>query len=139
MKRIVLAGILAMACLVLATAPVVAEEKSYSLGYEISKDPAGMLKLRVNTSALASGLWLGVTLYTPTGSEVENHIFPIKQGKGMSELVINPKFINGTLEAAVWTKKLTRDECLKTDDFCQKNGYRATGMVAYIWRYIVSP
>jgi len=99
-----------------------AQGKSYSLCYEISKEPSGIMKLSINTSALASGLWLGVTFYTPNAAEAENHIFPIKLGKGVTEMVINPKFVNGTFEAAVWTKRLSIDECLKTDEFCQKNG-----------------
>ncbi|MBI4826676.1 MAG: hypothetical protein HY807_09720 [Nitrospirae bacterium] len=139
MKRFLTVCIILVSGLILTAPMSFAEGKSYSLGYEISKEPSGIMKLTINTSALASGLWLGVTFYTPDAMTTENHIFPIKLGKGVTEMVINPKFVNGTFEAAVWTKRLSIDECAKTDDFCQKNGYKATGMVAYIWRYITSP
>lgn len=139
MKRHLAASIIFILSLILTIVPVFAQEKNYSLCYEISKDDSGSLKLRITTTALSSGLWLGVTFYAPNAAETENHIYPIKVGKGITEIAINPKFVNGTFEAAVWTKKLSKNECLKTDDFCQKNGYRMTGMAAYIWRYIISP
>lgn len=139
MKKHLAAVLILVFGLMLATAPVFAQEKGYSSGYEIVKDASGTLKLRIHISALASGLWLGVTFYTPNGMEVENHIYPIKAGKSTTEINISSKFVNGSLEAAVWTKKLSQNECLKTDTFCQNNGYRLTGMVAYTWRYIVSP
>jgi len=116
-----------------------ASEKSYGLGYEISKSSSGALKLTITTSALVSGLWLGITFYTPTVAETDSQVYPIKLGKGITEVEINPKFVNGTFEAAVWTKKLSKSECLKTDGFCQKNGYSLIGMTAYLWRYIISP
>jgi len=118
-----------------------ASEKSYGLGYEISKDSAGAMKLRVTTSALAQGLWLGVTFYTPTANakDTESNVYPIKLGKGRTEIDINPKFVNGTFEAAVWAKKLSKNECAKADDFCQQYGYKLMGMTAYLWRYIISP
>lgn len=115
-----------------------AQNRSYSLGYEIAKESSG-LKLRITSNAIVSGLWLGVTFYTPDAAETESLLYPVKSGKSLTEIPINPKFVNGTFEAAVWAKKLTKDECLKTDDFCQKNGYRLTGMTAYMWRYIISP
>ncbi|MBI5326793.1 MAG: hypothetical protein HZB80_00615 [Deltaproteobacteria bacterium] len=138
MKKHTMFSIVLLFALILIKGAAFAEDRSYSLGYEIAKDFSG-LKLRISSNAIAPGLWLGITFYTPNATETETQVYPIKSGKSLTEIPVNPKFINGTFEAAVWTKKLSKDECLKTDDLCQKNGYRLTGMTAYIWRYIVNP
>lgn len=119
---------------------VFAGDNSYSLGYKISKGQAGGLKLVIDSHAIASGLWLGVTLYAPNSKDIPNsQIFSIKTGSSSIEINIEPKYVNGTFEAAVYTKKLNKSECDPKDEFCQKNGYRLIGMTAYIWRYLVSP
>jgi len=136
MKKYLLLWVVLM---VLSASVSFAAEKSYGLGYEIIKSSSGAVKLKITTSALVSGLWLGITFYTPTVAETDSQVHPIKLGKGITEIEINPKFVNGTFEAAVWTKKLSKKECLMTDAFCQKNGYSLVGMTAYLWRYIISP
>jgi hypothetical protein len=138
MKKFLAASMTLVLALGLA-ASVFASDGSYSLCYEISKGSAGGLKLKITTTALASGLSLGVTFYAPNSKDANSRIYPIKYGASTTEIDIDQKYVNGTFEAAVWTKKLTGGECDPADEFCRKNGYRMTGMVAYLWRYIISP
>ena len=138
-KGLSLLVVLSVILMLMSVSVSIAAEKSYGLGYEIIKKTSGAMQLKITTSALVSGLWLGITFYTPTVAETDSQVYPIKLGKGITEIEINPKFVNGTFEAAVWTKKLSKKECLTTDAFCQKNGYSLTGMTAYLWRYIISP
>ncbi len=122
---------------------VAADESTYSFGYEVLKGGSGVLTLRLTTHVASNGMWLGVTLYPPgvkdTAKEANNRLHPIKQGRGITEVVIGPNFRNGTFEAAVWTKKLEKSSCLPTDEICRKNGYRMTGMTSYLWGYLVAP
>jgi hypothetical protein len=123
-------------------ASVFAADNSHSFGYEIAKSSGGALKLRITNTSPASwpGLWLGVTLYTANPKDMPlNEVYQIKSGASTTEIDIEPKYVNGTFEAAVYTKKLGKSECMSTDEFCQKSGYRLANRIAYLWRYIVSP
>jgi hypothetical protein len=119
---------------------VYATDSSSSLCSEINKGSAVGLKLKITYNAQGAGSWLGVTLYTPNPKDIPySQIFPLKSGASTTELIIDPKYVNGTFEAAIYTKKLNKTECDPKDEVCQKNGYKLTGLAAYIWRYIVSP
>ncbi len=133
---------LVIAVILLLGGTASAQEDGYS-GYQITNDPSGGLRLKIMTYKNATGMWLGVTLYPPgfknAGKESVNQIYPIKQGRGTTEIVVEPAFKNGTFEAAIWSKQLTKEECLKTDEICQKLGYKMTGMSSYIWGHLYAP
>lgn len=141
MKRFITVSIALVLVLGLA-AYVFAADNSHSFGYEISKGSGGGLKLKITGTSPASwpGLWLGVTLYTANPKDLPlNDVYQIKPGASATEIDIAPKYVNGTFEAALYTKKLDKSDCDPKDEFCQKNGYRLANRVAYLWRYIVSP
>jgi hypothetical protein len=139
-KKLAAACLLAMLC---CTSFAGADEGTYSFGYEMVKGGSGALTLRLTTNVASNGMWLGVTLYPPgvkdTTREANNRLYPIKQGRGITEVVIGPNFRNGTFEAAVWTNRLEKSSCLPADEVCKKLGYRMTGMTSYIWGYLVAP
>jgi len=114
-----------------------------SLGYEVLKEPSGGVKLKISTDAAAAGMWLGVTAYVPNAKNGsgngQSQVLPLKQGKGTYEMVYEPRFKNGTFEAAIWTKKLSQSECGQGDEACRKLGYKMTGMVSYVWGYLSNP
>jgi hypothetical protein len=119
-----------------------AADNGYSFSYEISKGAGGSLKLKITSTSPAAwpGLWMGVTLYTANPKDMPlNDAYQIKSGASTTEIDIDPKYINGTFEAAVYTKKINKSECDAKDEFCQKVGYRLSNRVAYAWRYIVNP
>lgn len=120
-----------------------AEENNYAFGYSVVKDASGTVKLKLTTHIEASGMWLGVTQYPPqvkdAAKESVSTVYPIKQGRGITEIIVEPKFKNGTFEAAVWTRKLSQKECHSTDEFCKKHGYSMTGKVSYVWGHLVAP
>lgn len=121
-----------------------AGDAEYSFGYEIVKNASGNLTLKITTTVASGGLWLGVTAYPPNlknaAKEASNQVFPVKQGRGIAEIDIDPKFVNGTFEAAVWTKKVSKDDCQQTDELCQRLGYRLSGvMLSYVWGYLTAP
>ncbi len=105
-------------------------------GYEHSpKGVAGPARLKITTDLPTSGLWLGVTFYAPAGKldMPLNKTIPLESGKKVVEVVVDPPFANGTFEAAIWGKKLSKDECLATDELCRKNGFRLINMISYLW------
>lgn len=114
-----------------------------SLGYEVLKDGSGGVKLRISTDTAAAGMWLGITVYVPNAkngaSDGQSQVLPLKQGKGIYEMVYEPRFKNGTFEAAIWTKKLSQNDCGQGDEVCRKLGYKMTGMISYAWGYLSSP
>lgn len=117
-----------------------AQDSGNSLGYEVLMSPSGAVKLRVTTNTVAAGMWLGITVYVPNAKngakDVQSQVLPLKQGKGIYEIIYDPRFKNGTFEVAVWAKKLSQNECGPGDDQCRKNGYKMTGMVSYVWGYL---
>ncbi len=117
-----------------------AQSKGHAVGYEIFKNPLGKLILKVKVEVADSGLHLGISLYPPNASNLLNEgthfSFPVKPGIFIKEFEINSKFENGTFEAAVWTGKLTKEQCASDDLVCQKLGYKHTGMASYLWGYL---
>ncbi|MFQ5583719.1 MAG: hypothetical protein ACE5GL_04725 [Calditrichia bacterium] len=111
--------------------------------YEIRKNGGNSLKLKITSTVSGKDLWLGISLYPPnvqnTLEEGKHLIFPVKQGDSVREIQVEPEFLNGTFEAAIWLKKLTGDDCPKEDPVCKKFGYKLDGMTAYIWGYLVAP
>jgi len=120
-----------------------AQESSYSFGFGIVKAPNGSLVLKVNTNMAASGMWLGVTIYPPKSktpaANAESQIFPVKSGNGIIEIPVAPHLKDGTFEAALYAKKLTKAECLATDEVCQKAGFKLVSSMSYLWGYLTAP
>lgn len=140
MKRILL---LAMAVLLCGTAAAWGREAVFSMGYSLSKSPAGTLLLTVTTETAEFGPWLGVTLYPPRqGKEKvigKNMAFPVKEGKWIKEIAIPSQYRNGTFEIAIWGRRIPKEECAKNDLFCQKNGFRMENMYSYAWGLLTAP
>ncbi len=129
MTRKIVTGVLFFGLLMVSMAQ--AEE----FGYENTRNGSGPARLKITTNMPTDGLWLGVTLYAPAGKPdmPSNKTIPLGPGGKVVEVVVDPPFVNGTFEAAIWGKKLSKNECLATDEMCKKNGFRLTNMVSYIW------
>ncbi|MBM4167734.1 MAG: hypothetical protein FJ215_01045 [Ignavibacteria bacterium] len=116
------------------------QSKGHAVGYEIVKNPLGKLILKISVEVPDAGLHLGISLYPPNASNLLNegvhYSFPIKPGIFVKELEINSKFEKGTFEAAVWSGKLTKEQCAPDDPVCQKLGFKHTGMASYLWGYL---
>lgn len=113
-----------------------------SFGYELVKDSSGDVKVKITSFTPGKGMWLGVTVYPPNvknvAKEAKTYVFPLKKGNGIQEITLDPAFLNGTFEAAIWNKKLSKSECPAGDFACQQTGYRLLGMKTYVWGYLVS-
>lgn len=116
-------------------------EAQNAAGYEIIKAPDGAARLRITTDFPLEGLWLGVTLYPPknVAADAVNKVVSIKRGKDSIEIAIDQKAKGGTFEAAVWSQKIAKKDCLPADEPCQKAGYKLAGMKSYIWGYLTEP
>ena len=126
------------------SAPLVAaNEAVFSLGYSLTKSPSGALVLTVTTETADFGPWLGVSLYPPqkSGEKADGrHLaFPIKQGKWIKEIPVEPQYKNGTFEIAIWGKRIPKEKCAEDDAFCQEHGFRLEGMYSYAWGYLSTP
>ncbi len=108
-----------------------------SFGYEIVKNPAGKIILKLKTEVKDEALFLGVSLYPPsvvnTLDQGKHFSFPVRQGVFSKEFEIDQDFEGGSFEAALWRNKLRKNDCPPDDVICQKLGYKHTGMVGYIW------
>jgi hypothetical protein len=139
MKKIVLT----ITCLLLLAAPAMARESVVSLGYSLAATPSGALVLTVSTDTVDFGPWLGVSLYPP-GQEGNNqaarHLaFPVKQGRWIKEIGVEPHYRNGTFEIAIWGQRIPRERCAEDDLFCQEQGFRLEGMYSYVWGFLSVP
>ena len=115
---------------------VLAKDDGNGASYQVIRDSSGAVKLRVTADVPASGMWLGVTLY-PKGVKVgSSQTVPLKWGHNSNDITIAPSLSNGTFEAAVWSKKLSKEECDPGDEACRKNGGKLTGMISYLWGYL---
>ncbi|MGH2568499.1 MAG: hypothetical protein ACRDGA_09185 [Bacteroidota bacterium] len=126
--------------LLLVVSLTFAQSPGHSFGYEIVKNPLGKLILKAKVEVADKGLFLGVSIYPPNVvnllDEGIHFSIPVKQGIFVREFEIEPVFENGTFEAALWTGKLTKDQCPPDDAICQKLGYKHTGMASYVWGYL---
>ncbi len=106
-------------------------------GYELAKNQFGKLILSVKVQSAEKGLFLGLSLYPPNVKnqmdEGAHYSFPVKQGLYVKDMEIEPRFENGTFESALWTGKLSRNQCAADDAICQKLGFKHTGMAGYLW------
>lgn len=122
---------------VLLTCVSFSQPKGHTFGYEILKNPVGKLILKLKVEVADKGLFLGVSLYPPrvvnTLEEGKHFSFPVKQGIFTKELEIDQSFEGGTFESALWTNKVSKENCPPDDVVCQKLGYKHTGMASYIW------
>ena len=139
-KRLALLLLLPLAAsAAICTGMVSARDAGAASGYQVVRDAAGALKLRITTETAAENMWLGVTLYPPNVKEGRSQVMALQRGKDTHEISLAPSFANGTFEAAVWTRKLSKQECEQNDAICRKNGFRLTGMVSYLWGYLIAP
>ena len=120
-----------------------AREAVFSMGYSISKAPSGALLLTVTTDTVDFGPWLGVSFYPPQQGKEEQaaaHLtFPVKPGKLIKEIVIEPRYNNGTFEIAVWGRRIPKEECTRDDAFCKEHGFRLQNMYSYAWGILTAP
>lgn len=139
-KKAFLFGIVLFLC---GAATAWGKEAVFSMGYSLSQSSAGTLLLTVTTETAEFGPWLGVSLYPPQHGKDKgvgkNLSFPVKEGKWIKEISIPPQYRNGTFEIAVWGKRITKDECVKDDLFCQQNGFRLQNMYSYAWGLLTAP
>jgi hypothetical protein len=128
--------VLLAVCAAISTGVVAAKDSDGPTGYQMVKDSSGSLKLRITTDAPVSGMWLGVTLYPPGVKVGSNQVLALKRGVNSSDITIAPTLVNGTFEAALWTKKQSKEECDPGDVACRKNGGKLIGMVSYLWGFL---
>ncbi|MCB0259099.1 MAG: hypothetical protein KDH97_03840 [Calditrichaeota bacterium] len=143
MKRNTLIFIILLALISAFGNGAAAQTDQIGFSYEITKNGGNTLKLTLTAHVSGKDMWLGVSLYPPnvtnTLEEGKHLSFSIKQGVTVKEIVVDPEYLNGTFEAAVWLRKLEKKDCAEDDAVCNKLGYKLDGMTAYIWAYLVSP
>jgi hypothetical protein len=133
-------SIVCVAILAVGAGVVLATDDAPSFGYEATRDASGLMRLRILTDNAGEGSWLGITVYPAGVADVTrdslSHVYPLKRGRSTTDLVVDPRYTNGTFEAAVWGKRLPQGECASTDLACQRLGYTLTGMRAYLWGHL---
>jgi hypothetical protein len=127
--------------LVFAQAAVAQDD--YTFSYSIINHKGKQI-LGVTVTAIEEGRVLGVTFYPTDLKDVSKDafstFFAVKKGTATIEVPVDPKYKNGTFEAALWTKTTPKSECLKTDAVCQRVGFRAGGYsTSYMWGYLYAP
>lgn len=132
-------ALLSLVLLTIGAGVVLAKDFGNSSGYQVLRDSAGSIKLKITTDAAADGMFLGVTLYPPNVKVGTSQVVPLKRGSNTQEISVAPSFKDGTFEAAVWTKKLSKEECEQSDEACRKNGYKLIGMYSYQWGHLATP
>jgi len=99
--------------------------------------------LKITSTASAEGMCLGVTIYPPSSAtgakEGVSQVVPLKKGLNYTDIAIPERFKTGTFEAAMWRKKLTKQEIPASDAAAQRIGYKLTGMASYLWGYLSEP
>ncbi len=130
---------ISLVLLVISAGVVLAKESSNSMGYQVFRDSTSSIKLKITTDAAADGMLLGITLYPPNVKEGSSQLLPLKRGTNTQEISVAPSFKDGTFEVAVWTKKLSKQECEQSDEACRKIGYKLIGMNSYMWGYLITP
>lgn len=99
--------------------------------------------LKITSKTATEGMWLGVTFYPPkerdTAKGGMSQVLALKKGHNSTVIAIPERFKNGTFEAALWGKKLSKREIPASDVASQNLGYKLTGMVSYLWGYLTAP
>lgn len=97
--------------------------------------------LKITSTAAKEGMWLGVTFYPPRQKDAVkdgvSQAVPLKKGYNYTDIAIPAYCRNGTFEAAIWGKKLSKKEIAPSDVASQKLGYKLTEMVYYLWGYLI--
>jgi len=130
---------ISLVLLAISAGVVLARDSSNSSGYQVYRDSSDSIKLKITTDAAADGMFLGVTLYPPNVKVGNSQVLPLKRGPNTQEISVASSLKDGTFEAAVWTKKLSKEECEPSDEACRKNGYKLIGMHSYLWGYLATP
>lgn len=111
-----------------------------SLGYELIADKSGGMLLKGTARTASAGMWLGVTVYPSGHPETPVHLaYPLKNGYSVTIVEIAQNWVRGSFEMALWKERISKQQCDKSDAFCQKTGYRLYGMKSYIWGELVGP
>lgn len=120
-----------------------AQADKVGFSYEITKNGASGLTLILKSNVSGENMWMGLSLYPAnvknTLEEGQHFAFPLKKGLYVREIHVEPELVNGTFEAALWTRRISKEDCPREDVACQKLGYKLEGMTAYIWAYLVTP
>ena len=110
-----------------------------SFGYEVYSDPGGTTHLKITSKTTINGALLGITFYPPNVKDIkdaQSQLIPLKSGENVTDIKIDSRFKNGTMESAIWGKKLSKNECPANDTICQDLGYKLIDKRAYLWGYL---
>ncbi|MCB1045804.1 MAG: hypothetical protein KDC10_01280 [Calditrichaeota bacterium] len=81
--------------------------------------------------------WLGVSWYAPgitdAGSQGEHQIFELAPQRDRKTFEVPSRMVGGSLECALWGRKVLRKDCATDCDWCQKNGYHLEQRKAYLF------
>lgn len=105
-----------------------------SIGFELKEGKT----LSIATNGSSDGMWLGVTLYAQLGDQKpqKDELYPLTKGTKTTDITVPPEYKNGTFVAALWSKKVGKEQCSPQDALCQKAGYKLLDMRAYVWGYL---
>ena len=139
-KKIIISRIIVVLSLpLLFRTCVFAKERGSEFGCAVNS--RGNL-LTITSITTTNGMWLGVTFYPPLMKDSVkasvSKLVPIRKGYNKTEIPIPAEYRNGTIEAAIWRKKLSRSE-IPLEDVASRNiGYKLTGMVSYLWAHLTA-
>ncbi len=124
----------------IAVTTVSAQEPGDYFGYTTHRDGSGGVVLKITSNSAGDDSWLGITIYPPNSKKPQQDavrtLIPLKNGRQIKQYRIEPRYNNGTFEAALWSQKLTGSECPFEDAACLQYGYKLEGMTGYLWGYL---
>ncbi|MBI3795284.1 MAG: hypothetical protein HY280_11250 [Nitrospinae bacterium] len=130
-----LLGLAAMLLFLLPFAAL-ADEPGPVLAYRLVRSPVDTVILQVTTEAAKPGMWVGVTIYPPAESAYLvppiNIVYMAEAGRQEKGIPIEDlAHLSGSVEIAVYGRRLSADECDPADLPCKTAGYRLADMTAY--------
>ena len=81
-------------------------QAAISFGYELSPDKSGGAVLRSRVDVSENGMWLGITLRDSATGKSRSFVYPVKRGLAVLFTEIDPEYMNGSFEAALWKGRL---------------------------------
>lgn len=122
---------------------VLAQNASKISEIKILSDGYGRpLQITISGHVKEKEAWLGISFYPKSAKdyvkEAEHKIEPLKEGDFYKAPFIDSRFIGGTYEVALWSKKVERKDCtIQGCQWCKKNGFHMEGRLDYKWGSIV--
>jgi len=82
-------------------------------------------------------LWLGISFY-PYGTENvlldgSHQVLQIDPGKFRHEFALSERFVNGSVECALWSTKVEPEACDGPCQWCEANGYHLDNRQIYLY------